>query len=101
MTTNIYRFEIDKGVLLEDVQESLQLAIVALQGIYGDARVRVDATWHVDESRRLITIDSSTDIGSILVCIFTEFLLREFGDDAFDVRRIQQNASKQAKGKAA
>ena len=101
MTADVYRFEMDKTVPLLEAEQSLHLALIAVQGLFGQARVRMDAAYHVNESRRVIVVDGTTEIGLALVRVFTEFLLREFGGEAFEVRRVHQDASKRAKGKAA
>jgi len=89
MTTDIYRFELDKTVPLEEAEQSLHLAIIAVQGLFGQARVRLDAGYHLDEPRRVIVVDGTTAVGMSVVRVFTEFLLREFGWDGFEVHRVR------------
>lgn len=101
MTADVYRFEMGKTVPLNEAEQSLHLALIAVQGLFGQARVRMDAAYHVDESRRVIVVDGTTEVGAALVRVFTELLLREFGGTAFRVRRVQQAGAKRRKGKAA
>jgi hypothetical protein len=82
-----YRFEIDASVPLAEAEMSLQLAMIALEGIYGQAGVRLDARYDVDEAGRALVVDASTDVGAALVRVFTTLMIREFGDDAFNVQR--------------
>ena len=82
-----YRFEIGQAVPLEEAELTLQLSIYALEGLFGNAGVRLDARYDIDEAGRALVVDASTEIGMSLVRVFAALLLREFGDDAFSVRR--------------
>ena len=88
MHNNVYRFSFDSTVPLMEAELTLNLAVVATQGIYGEARVRTDVAYHVDEPRSVIYIDGTTETGSALVRVFTAFALHMFGPDAFQVRRV-------------
>ena len=96
MSQTTYRFEIDKSVPLTEAEQSLHLAMVAIEGLYGPAGVRLDARYHLDESGRAIEVDGSTPVGSSLVKIFTTLLLREFGDDAAHVIRSEGQGATEA-----
>jgi hypothetical protein len=85
-----YRYQFSPRVDLQDAQDTLLLAVLAAEGIYGQARIRMDATFAVDESLRVIVVDASTDAGNDICGIFTSFLCREFGSDAFSVRPLAQ-----------
>lgn len=97
MTVDVFRFEFAPGVPLTEAEMTLQLAMIALEGLVGQARVRLDATYHLDEARRAIIVDGTTAIGAALVRIFTGLALREFGDDAFAVRRAQASPSSEGR----
>ena len=89
MTVDVFRFEFDRTVLLTEAEMTLQLAIIAVEGLFGQARVRLDASYHLDEPRRVIIVDGTTVIGSAVVRVFIGLLIREFGEDAFHVRRVE------------
>lgn len=91
MTVDVHRFEFDPSVPLADAEMSLQLAAIALEGLFGQATVRLDTSYYVDEPRRVIIVNGTTVTGEALVRIFTGFLIREFGEDAFQVRRTDVN----------
>lgn len=86
MTGDTYRFTFDETVPLEDAELSLQLAVIAAAGLYGESRVRMELAYDAQESARTIVIARNGEIDSAAVRIFTAFLTREFGDDAFSVR---------------
>lgn len=88
MSQNTYRFDVGQAVPLDEAEMSLHLAMIALEGLFSPAAVRLDARYHVNTSLRVIVVDGSTEIGETLVRVFTTLLAREFGDDRFAVRRL-------------
>jgi len=88
MNRGVYRFDFDPVVPPIEAELTLHLALIAVEGLHGEAKVRMDASYHVDEPRRAIFVDGTTDVGDSLVRVFTRFLTREFGDAAFRVRRV-------------
>jgi hypothetical protein len=88
MTRLAYRFEVDASVPLDEAEMSLHLAMIALEGLFGRAGVRLDARYRLDAAGRAIVVDGSTPLGESLVRVFAALLIREFGDECFVVRRI-------------
>jgi hypothetical protein len=101
VTADVFRFEFEPTVPLTEAEMSLHLAMFAVEGLYGEARVRLDASYHVDEARRAITVAGGTEVGAAVVKVFTRLLSREFGEDAFRVRRAEACAAEAAGGKVA
>lgn len=99
MTANVFRFQFDPAVSLMDAEMSLHLAMIAIEGLFGEARVRLDACYHLDEARRSITVDGATEVGAAVVKTFTRLLSREFGEDAFHVRRVEASIAEAAQEK--
>ncbi len=93
MSRIAYRFDLDAATPLTEAEMSLHLAMIALEGLFGRAGVRLDARYHLDEPRRAIVVDGSTLIGESLVKVFAALLIREFGDAGFTVRRIVPSSS--------
>ena len=91
MNTNVYRFVFEPQIVLEEAEMTLQLAIFAAEGLFGAARVRLDFGYYVDEHSRTIIVAGTTEVGETIVKIFTGLALREFGEDAFRMRRIEAN----------
>jgi hypothetical protein len=89
MIRQAYRYRFSENVDLRDAQDTLLLALLAAEGLFGRARVRMDATWAVDPSINTIAVDASTIVGLTVSLIFTAFITAEFGRDAFDVRRVE------------
>ena len=90
MITEAYRYRFKEDVDLRDVEDTLLLALLAAEGIYGQPRVRMDAAYTVDKPLRVVVVDASTDVGQDVAGIYTSFIIKEFGPDAFRVRRLDQ-----------
>ena len=88
MLTDVFRFRFASPTALVEAEATLQLSILAAEGLFGEASVRTDASYHVDVPRAMLLVDGGTACGAAVVRIFTVFLIKEFGADGFAVRRI-------------
>jgi len=88
MKTDVYRFTFMPAIDLTEVEATLHLAVLATEGLLGESRVRMETSFHVDQPRSVILVDGGTTAGNAIVRIFTAFVTREFGADAFTVRRV-------------
>lgn len=89
MQSTVLRFTFDSRIDLSDAEATLHLAILAAEGLYGEARVRMDVAYFADRSHRVIHLDTGSQSGDAVARIFTIFAAREFGDHAFAVRRVR------------
>jgi hypothetical protein len=89
MPRDFYRYRFRSEIDLRDAEDTLLLAILAAEGLFGEAQVRMDAGYAVDHSIHTVIVDASTDVGQAVSAIFTAFALREFGRCAVDVRRVE------------
>jgi len=81
----VYRYTFKRHVDIDDVQDSLTLAVLSAEELHGRAQTRLDASFHLDRQRRTCTIDASTPVGQDVAKLFTGYLAREFGENAFRV----------------
>ena len=88
MFEQAYRYKFADWVDLRDAGDTLVLSILAAKGLFGATRVRLDFACETDEAIRVIVVDASTDVGQAANSIFTSFISREFGPDAFCVKRV-------------
>jgi len=88
MTTNLYYYEFAPNVPLEDLENSLQLALLATECLHGVAQTRLDVTIYFDRAQRACVIDAETQVGRDLHKLFAGFLRLEFGADAFRAARV-------------
>lgn len=89
MTREFYRYRFRSDIDLHDAEDTLLLSIIAAEGLFGEARARMDVAYAVDPTIHTIIVDASTDVGQAMSAIFAAFALREFGRHAVDVRRVE------------
>jgi len=96
MTQELYRYTFKPDVRLEDLEASLLLAILGAESLHGEAQTRLDAAHFFDLDQRACVIDASTPVGRDINRLFVGFVSREFGDSAFEVRRVDGVAKEPA-----
>lgn len=101
MFDDVFRFSFSREVPVDEAESTLHLAAFAVEGIYGNARVRLDFSYKVDPERRLLFVDGNSDVGRTIAQVFTGLLLREFGDDAFRVDRTDSQPTEPCETAAA
>ncbi len=89
---SLYQYHFKRHLDIDDVQDTLTLAILGAENLHGRARIRLDGSWRLDRQRRVCTIDASTPVGEDIAKLFTGYLGKEFGETAFSVRRPVQRA---------
>ena len=82
-----YRITFRQRLDIDNVADSLTLAICGAEGLHGRARVRLDGSWWFDRQRRVCRIDGSTQVGRDIARLFIGYLVEEFGEGTFTVRR--------------
>ena len=93
----VHRFRFEPEVPLEEAETALVLAIIAAEALHGQAEVRLSLRYLFGEKKHACVIDGDSEVTRQLVLIFTQFLIHEFGEDAFQVTR-EQHAAKPPKG---
>lgn len=88
MNRELYRYNFDSKVPIRDIEESLLLAVLAAESLHGRSLVRLDASFCLDSHKRSCIVDAATEVGRAIARIFTGFLTREFGEEAFKVERV-------------
>ncbi len=88
MTGDVYRYRFTEEIPLRDTEESLLLAVLAVESLYGRSPVRMDAAFCLDREQRSCVVDAGSDVGRAIARIFTGFLSRQFGEEAFRVERV-------------
>ncbi len=92
MSPSMYRYLFVPEVPLEEIEATLLLALFAAESLHGEAQVRLDAAHYLDKEQRACTIDAGTPVGQDFNRLFTGFVSREFGADAFRVERVADEA---------
>tara|TARA_R110002095_G_scaffold165627_1_gene143813 strand:+ start:191 stop:490 length:300 start_codon:yes stop_codon:yes gene_type:complete len=84
----MYRYTLGSDVSMSDVHDTLLLAVLAIECMYGSAQARLELFHELDPKKRVCVIDASTPVGRDLNQLFTGFLQKEFGADSFRVERV-------------
>ena len=99
MSKTVYRYSFLEKVPVQSVEETLHLAVLSAENLHGQPRVRLDASYFFDAETRECVIEAGTDVGNDIVRLFTGFLIREFGEDAFQVRSVDITSTSKEKDK--
>jgi hypothetical protein len=88
----IHRFRFEPEVPLEQAETTLVLAIIAAEALHGQAAVRLSMRYLFGEEKRACVIDGDSEAARHVILIFTQFLIHEFGENAFQVTWEQHEA---------
>jgi hypothetical protein len=86
--TRAYKYQFRPDIGLRDVEDTLILAFLAAEGVFGEARVRMDGSYSPDHEARALTVDASAAVGQVVNAVFAAYIIKEFGRDSFTVRRL-------------
>jgi hypothetical protein len=89
MSNAVYRYRFLGPVPIEEVEVSLLLAVLGTESLHGESQTRLDAAHAFDAEQRRCVIEATTPVGRDLNRLFVGFLRREFGEEAFQVERLQ------------
>jgi len=98
MTREVRRYSFQASVPADGIEGTLLLAVLAAEGLHGQSRVRMDASYAFDAEKHACVIDSGTEVGRDISRMFVGFALREFGDTAFSVSRADHAPNAGAEG---
>jgi len=100
MPRELYRYVFSRQVPLTEAIATLELTLIAVESLHGEARTRMDAHCTVRPFERTLDVDASTHLGQALNQIFVGFLTREFGASAYSVTAIVPGAAPSSDGDA-
>src|SRR4029077_17863865 len=91
MTHDVFRYRFARRVPASEIEGSLVWAWLAAEGLFGEARVRLEATHLWDRKRGICVIRARGAAGRAANLIFVALIGRGFGPDAFQVERPAAN----------
>lgn len=98
MNREVHRYSFKPSVPAEEIENTLLLAVLAAEGLHGQSRVRLEATYCFDAEKHACVIEAGSDVGRDICRMFTGFAIREFGEAAFSVRRGEDAPAAQTEG---
>lgn len=87
MKHEIYRYVFNPQVPFIEVMATIELALIAVESLHGEARAHMDAHVVGCPQTRVLVVDSSTHVGQSLNQVFVGYARREFGETSFSVSR--------------
>lgn len=91
-----YRIRFNEDIPDEQIRRRLFLAALNTENVFGEAAMRLDASFRFDRNSRTCLIDRGTEVGRHIARLFISYISKEFGDDCYLVERIQDDASARA-----
>lgn len=82
-----YRFQFSPDVDLAEAEDTLRLSLLAAEGLYGEAKVRTEATFSVHPLQSELRVSGCATVVDSVAHICTSLLTHEFGRESFTVRR--------------
>jgi len=87
--SQICRFKFKEGVTKGLIEEQIALAIITAECTFGQARVRLYASYLAVDCKAVI--DASSDVGEHIAQVFTGLMMRQVGEENFTVERIRKD----------
>jgi hypothetical protein len=100
MDRNVLRYAFVPSVRMQDVEETLLLAMLAVESLHGEDRVRLETQFSVDQANSTVIIDATSDLGRTLALLFGGYARREFGAGAFLMQHVKRPKTPQPAGVA-
>ncbi len=88
MQGEVYSYQFKENVPIREVEDSLMLAVLATESVFGRSQVHLDARFHLDKENHSCIVDAGNEVGRNIARIFTGFLTKEFGEEAFQIQRF-------------
>ena len=85
-----YRFRFTDAITTPEIAQRLFLAALNTENVFGEATMRLDASFRLSRQTRICEIDRDTEVGRHIAKLFVAFISAEFGDDCYTVERIEQ-----------
>lgn len=89
-----WRYWFKGSMSVDDINGTLLTAVAAAEGLYGQARTRMDVHYTFDPALMAFSVDASTDAGLDVCLMFAGIAIREYGELAFTVEHVGNEESK-------
>ena len=96
-----YRFTFKESIANQQIEQRLLLAALNTETIFGEAAMRLDASFRFDKASRTCLIDSGTEVGRHIAKLFIAYISKEFGDECYSLERIENEPATTTLGRSA
>lgn len=83
-----YQFQFKPDLPFEEIDSTLMLSTLAAECIHGRTQVHLDARFQATRKDNVCWIDADNEVGQHIARIFSGFMARLFGEQAFKVKRL-------------
>ena len=98
MTNNesaiVYKFIIPKRSDFDLLQAIVTLAVKETELVYGRAKLKLETDYHLDPNRPACLIEGGTECGEHLAKLMAGFLIKQFGENGFQVSRLTKQGGR-------
>lgn len=88
MNETTYRFRFNDTIELDEAESTLHLAILAAEGLFSEALLRVSFSYRRDDEGHCLHVNGGDEISETVIRIFVSFVIKEFGSTAFTVSTV-------------
>lgn len=88
MHRQVYRYSFIPNVSMSEVRDTLRLAALATQSVFGRRRVLLEADFDLLEDEHACWMDASGEVGRHLHQVFRGYVSREFGPHSFTASKV-------------
>lgn len=85
--SQVLRFKFQNGDK-DNVEADIALAIFAAECVYGRPRVRMEASYLVDEDGTVCVLSVDGDAGDSIARVFAGLCAARLGEDAYSIQRM-------------
>jgi len=86
--SEVCRFKFREGISKAMIEEQITTAIITAECNFGQARVRLHASYAASDGKAII--DVSSDVGEHIAQVFTGLMIRKIGEENFTVDRLRK-----------
>lgn len=86
----IFDYQFDPSVDMTSVRDTLRLALLATQSVFGHRRVLLEADFDLSSDCHTLWVNASTEVGRHVHQVFLGYVTSEFGPEAFRLARRDQ-----------
>jgi hypothetical protein len=91
MRAAVFRYDFETNVPMNEVEQTIVLALLATESLHGECNVQLAAPHFLDADHRACIVDATSPIGIDFNRLLLGFLRREFGPLAFRVSAVDQS----------
>lgn len=86
----VCRFKFNKDISRKQIEEHIAFAVISAECTFGQAKVRLHAAYLAADNK--VVIDVSSSVGEHIAEVFTGLLIKNYGEQSFEVERVRNES---------